>query len=414
VQQAQTLDHEPEVQAALYHTLGTSYQNLGIFDKADSLLSTALDRRKMLLGADHPQVAESLVALGLLRIDQARLDEAEQLIREGLDKTGRINPSDSLATASAKTALGKLHNARGNYDEAIRVLDESVKLQSEPAPPTPELAAALTQLAEAHFYASHYDISDVLNRRVLSIDRFLFGDRHISIAKDLMNLGAIQLQWGRYKEAEQLYKQALDITQSWYRKDHPEVASNLTQLAQTLVPQERYDEAEKLLKQALDINELAYPPTHPRVAFALNELGIVALRRGNLDEAEARLLRVAELNRAVYGDDHFRTITAMSNLASVYVKRKEFARAESILREVVERYAKISPDHWNTGLARIKLGRTLVQLQRYQEAEAQILAGYEIAMKQTNPSVSWLQEARKDLVMIYEALHEPEKAAKFR
>jgi serine/threonine-protein kinase len=414
VQQAQTLDHEPEVQAALYHTLGTSYQNLGIFDKADSLLSAALDRRKMLLGADHPQVAESLVALGLLRIDQARLDEAEQLIREGLEKTGRINPSDNPATASAKTALGKLHNARGNYDEAIRVLDESVKLQSEPAPPTPELAASLTQLAEAHFYISHYDISDMLNRRVLSIDRYLFGDRHISIAKDLMNLGAIQLQWGRYKEAEQLYKQALEITQSWYRKDHPEVASNLTQLAQTLIPQERYDEAEKLLKQALDINELAYPPTHPRVAFALNELGIVALRRGNLDDAEARLLRVAELNRAVYGDDHFRTITAMSNLASVYVKRKDFARAETILREVVERYAKISPDHWNTGLARIKLGRTLVQQQRYQEAEAQILAGYEIAMKQTNPSVSWLQEARKDLVAIYEALHEPEKAAKFR
>lgn len=414
VQQAQSLDREPEVQAALYHTLGTSYQNLGIFDKADALLSAALEQRKKLLGQDQPQVAESLVALGLLRIDQARLDEAERLIREGLETARRINPSDPFATASAQTALGKLLIARGNYDEAIRVLEESVKLQSEPAPPTPELAASLTQLAEAHFYAGHYDASDMLNKRVLSIDRFLFGERHISVAKDLMNLGAIQLQWGRYAEAEQLYKQALDITQGWYRKDHPEVASNLTQLAQTLVPQQRYDEAEKLLQQALEIFERAYSPTHPRVAFALNELGIVALRRGNLDDAEARLLRVAELNRAVYGDDHFRTITAMSNLASVYMQRKDFTRAESILRDVVERYAKISPDHLNTGLARIKLGRALIQLHRYREAETEILAGYEIAMKQTSPSVSWLQDARKDLVMIYEALNEPEKAAKFR
>ena len=35
-------------------------------------------------------------------------------------------------------------------------------------------------------------------------------------------------------------------------------------------------------------------------------------------------------------------------------------------------------------------------------------------MKQTSPTVKWLQAARQDLVTEYDALNQPEKAKKFR
>jgi hypothetical protein len=35
-------------------------------------------------------------------------------------------------------------------------------------------------------------------------------------------------------------------------------------------------------------------------------------------------------------------------------------------------------------------------------------------MKQSSPPAKWLQYAREDLVAVYDALHQPEKAAKFR
>jgi len=68
----------------------------------------------------------------------------------------------------------------------------------------------------------------------------------------------------------------------------------------------------------------------------------------------------------------------------------------------------------NTGIARIKLGRTLLRQHRYAEAVAETLPGYEILTKQTDPGVSWLVDARKDLVAAYDALKQPEKGAKFR
>jgi len=42
------------------------------------------------------------------------------------------------------------------------------------------------------------------------------------------------------------------------------------------------------------------------------------------------------------------------------------------------------------------------------------MAGYQILVKQTNPAISFLQAARKDLAAEYDGLKQPEMAAKFR
>jgi hypothetical protein len=74
----------------------------------------------------------------------------------------------------------------------------------------------------------------------------------------------------------------------------------------------------------------------------------------------------------------------------------------------------LSADHLNTGVAQIKLGRTLLREHRYTEAETRLLAGYEIVGKQTSPAATWLQAARQDLVTLYSQSGHPEKAARFR
>jgi serine/threonine-protein kinase len=78
-------------------------------------------------------------------------------------------------------------------------------------------------------------------------------------------------------------------------------------------------------------------------------------------------------------------------------------------------YAQTLPaDHLNVAIARIKLGRALLPQHRYADAETQSLAGYGILMKKTHPPANWLENARKDLVEEYGALHQPVQAAKFQ
>ncbi len=412
--EARTLNNDPKVQGELYQNLGDIYEKLGKFDQADSLLQSSLDQRKSVFGADSPETAESLVELGLSRDAEGKYEDAEKLVRQGLaiDKQ-KLSPSHP-SIARATSALGKILEDRGSYDAAIQVLEEAVRLQSSEGS-TQDLAESLTELANSHFYSGHYAVSESLNQRVLAMDRKLYGDRHPHVADDLINLGAIKYDLGHYPEAEQFDRQALDITQSFYGQNHPATASALTILGRTLVSEGKNDEAAGLLQQALQIEEQIYGKVHPRVAGTLNELGKIAQQQGKLNDADADFRRMADIYRAVYNGKHYYIGIALCNLAGVYVERKDYAGAQNLFRNALQMYAQTLPaDHLNVGIARVRLGRALLLDKHYQDAEQESRAGYEILSKQSSAPQHWLGKARTDLAQEYDALHQPEKAAKFR
>ncbi len=415
VLEAQSLSGTPKVQAELYQTLGDIYEKLGKLDQADSLLSEALQERKTLFGADSAETAESLLALGRLRSDQARLDEAEQLVRQGLEMTKRHLPPNHPAAGKAAAALGTILENRGQYDQAIQTLNEAARLQSFPGVPEADLGATLSELANSHFYAGHFDISDSINRRVLAMDRRIYGERHPQVANDLINLGAIQYEQAHFADAEKFQRQALDITEGFYSKNHPETASAMTLLARTLVNEKRLDEAANLLQEALAIQEQVYGKVHPRVASALNELGRIAQQQSKWGDAEQDFQRMADIYRQIYAGKHYYIGIALSNLAGVYVDQKRFAKGESLFREALQMYAEtLPPDHQLVGIARARLGRSLLQQHRYADAETESRAGYEILSKQTTPPAQWLNLTRTDLSQEYDALKQPQRASEFR
>ena len=414
VREARNLN-DPKVKAELYQNLGEIYQKLGKFEEADGLLRSALDQHRSLFGADSPEVAESLTGLGLLRSDQARLEEAEQQVQQGLAMARRHLPSNHPALAKATLAVGKVLAQRGFYDRAIDALNEAVRLQSAPGVAPAELATSLSALADAHYSAGHYDICRSLYTRVLEMHRQIYDAGHPLIADDLGSLGAVQRDLGYYSEAEQLDRQALEIVQSYYGHDHPQTAGRLTALAESLTYQKKYEEAVSALEQALAIQKRVYGPVHPSVAETLNELGNVASMRDQLDEAEGRFRLTVDIYRAVYGDHHYLVAIALSNLAGIAMDKKDYPRAEQLFRDVIRRLRETLPaDNINTAIAHVKLGRTLLRENKYTDAETETRAGYELLMKQSSPSTSFTHAARKDLAAEYDALQQPEKAARFR
>ena len=413
--EAHALDAEPVIQAEFYQTLGGIYEQLGDFDRADTLLQRALDQRRMLFGSDHPDVARSLLAMGRLRAAQSKLEEAELFAREGLAVSQHWLPSDHPTVAEAWYTLGRVMTERGNYEQSIEILEEAVRRSAVQDSANMGLSQSLTELANAHFYAGHYDAADSLNRRVLKIDRRLYGERHPLVANSLVNLGAVQFQVGHYEKAEHLYRQALEIKQGYFGADHYETAATLLMLGQSLTYQGRYEEALEVLHPALAIRERTYGAVHPRVASALSELGSVALMQDDLQAAEGYYTRMVTIYRTIYPDGHYYIGVAQSNLASVYLNGKDYQRAEPLFREAIEQFTTtLSADHLQTAIARIKLGRTLVRQERYAEAEAHLLAGYKVLSEQASPSVSWLRTAREDLVVVYEALNRLDEATHFR
>jgi eukaryotic-like serine/threonine-protein kinase len=412
---AEALKAEPTVQAELYQTLGGIYQKLGKLDQADSLMHSALEQRKSLAGTDSGDVGNSLVALGLLRLDQGKTEEAERLAREGLAMNQHHLRANDPAVARAMFGLGHVLEERGNYDEAIKNLDEAVRLQSARGEITTDLSDSTNALATAQYYLGHFEAAGNLYKRALDMDTQLYGAVYPRVADDFYGLGIVQHDLGHDAQAEQYYRQALAIKQSWYGNEHPDTALIMAAVGQSLIYQKRYDEAAPLLQEAVGIQERIFGKSHPQVAQGLNILGVLELKRGHLQDAEAAFQRMADINRSAYGDRHYLVAIALMNLGQVNLEEKKYPAAAQFYSQALDRLTeKLPPGHPNTAITQNQLGHILVLEKRYKEAEPHLLAAYDVMTKQPTPPVARVQTARQDLVLVYEALQEPEKAQRYR
>jgi serine/threonine-protein kinase len=123
---------------------------------------------------------------------------------------------------------------------------------------------------------------------------------------------------------------------------------------------------------------------------------------------------VIDIYRQIFGEQHQFVAVAMSNLASVLMQQKEYATAEELYRRSIRIYeATLSPDHVNTGIGHIKLGRTLLRERRFREATIESRAGYDILIRQTDPATSFIRAARRDLAAAFDSLGEPAQSARF-
>ncbi|MBL8958506.1 MAG: serine/threonine protein kinase, partial [Gemmatimonadetes bacterium] len=417
VLEARSLDAEPEAQADLYETLGGIYQQLGSMGRADSLLAEARAVWSRDPVANRRSLARMDVLLGDLRTDQARYADADTLLRGAVSTLRALSgePGGDVSVGDALVALGRSLTERGAHDTAIVVLDTANTLLARVAPDTREHLRAMSELANATFYAGNYDRADSLNRQVLSLTRRLYGERHPLVAEDLMNLGATEQERGNYKESEQLFRQAIDITTAFHGETHYRTASNVLYLGRSLLLQNRYDEARAAMQRALSIRERVYPPTHPTIANTLNELGSLAMREERYVDARTTFERVLSIYRSAYPGMNFRVGVAIANLGDTYLYEKDYRRAEAHYREALTHYiASQGPEHLNTGIGYIKLGRALMRGGRFRDAEPEIRRGYAIVAKVAEPTVSFLQAARLDLSIVFDSTGRPDSAAKYR
>jgi serine/threonine-protein kinase len=119
--------------------------------------------------------------------------------------------------------------------------------------------------------------------------------------------------------------------------------------------------------------------------------------------------------QTIYGDHHYLIAVATSNLATVYYSRKNYRRAEVLYREAIRRFGEAQgADHLNTGIARYKLGRTLLNEGRFADARVESLAGHDILVTQASPSLSFLQNSLKDLATEADSLRQAEAAKEYR
>ena len=184
------------------------------------------------------------------------------------------------------------------------------------------------------------------------------------------------------------------------------------QLAAILRHQSRLDEARTLAESALERASKKLSSDHPKVLNATTEVALVRKAQGDLAEAESLLRSALERRSKLRGPDQYDRIWSVHHLAEVLRERGQLEEAARLGKEAAEFAAWRFG--WRRALVRGSYGTTLVELERFEEAEELILGALEEleALKGVDPEK--VRETAQRAVDLYEAWGKPEEAEKYR
>ncbi|WP_412061765.1 protein kinase domain-containing protein [Rubrivirga sp. IMCC45206] len=364
---------QPEVQAAVLHTIAQAYRGLGRDDRARPLFERAVALRRRALGDDHPETLRALFDLGTLYETAGETDAAaaafEQVLARRRARLGDTHPE----LIQPLYHLGLIRHITGQAGAADSLFAEWEALLARlPDADSPLLSQGLSDYYDLLFTQRRYDEAEPYVRRALAMDRRLHGDLSAPVGFSLNRLAEL-----------------LNIT-------------------------DRPAEAEAAAREALAIHERLYPDGHRELGASLQSLGEAAQRRGRYAEADALFRRDLALRRQLYGDGHFSTARSHALLARLHHDRGHLDAAERDYRAAVAIFAgQFGPAFLTTIQHRQELADVLTDAGRYREAEAMLLDDLQ-ALDDRDQGHRTVQATLRRLVRLYEAWGRPGPADRYR
>ncbi|MCG6925745.1 MAG: serine/threonine-protein kinase [Acidobacteria bacterium] len=351
---------QPQVEAAVRHTIGDTYVRLGRLDEASPHLERAVALRAEALGEDAPATLESVHALGELRFYQGRIEDADALLHRCFEGRERALGPNHPETLSALSDLGAVAQARGDLDDA-----------------------------EQHYRDAYGRASAALNED----DETLLAMEH--------NLGALLHERDHLDEAESWLRRALEGSRRVLGNDHPETLSTLSLLGSVLREAGRREEAAPIDEEVLATRRRVLGDEHPSTLISANNLAMLRSDLGQLREAEDLLRSTLAVQRRVLGEDHDAVILSLGNIGGIVTRDGRPAEAEPLYLEALERCRRtLGPDHALCGATLRGYARTLAALSRPAEAEARFREAHAVlaaAYGEDHPDVTALAEELEKL-----------------
>ena len=407
---------EPVTRAALMHTMGVAYMNLGVYDRAETLLQETLTIVRRELGPVHRDIAIGLIELAVLRAKTGDDESAETLSREALAMRRAIFTEPHKEIAQCMSNLGKLLHQKGKLEEAEPLLREALRTRKTLlGDDHPDTANTRNNLAGLLFSIREFDGAEALLREALAASRKALGNEHPQVATQLGNLALVLHTKGDLDTAAKYQQEALEIRRRVLGDQHADVGLTYNNLGGINVDRGDYAAAEAYFRKGLSIFRTVHGDRHPAVPQQMANLGLVLLYRGEYAEAEPVLTEALDLTSSFFGDDHPKVAAVRALLAEVLLDTGRAELAEQSLRDALKTLEeKLPPQHWRIAGVKGAYGRCLNVLRRFDEAEPLLLECYRSTREHDGENHPRTQRAARAIIEHYNDRGEPERADPWR
>jgi len=374
---------QPLVRARLAHTIGRTYMELGLPDKAGAHIRRAVEIREKELGRDHADTLSSLNEEALLFQRQGQNDKAEPIFVEVLEARRRVLGPDDDGILQSMNNLAILYSGQRKDADAEKLQTEVMSIRRRTlGADHPLTLTTMNTLAANYRIQGRFDEAERLYKDVLEGRRRVLGGEHPDTLRTMSNVADVHVARGRSDLAEPLVLEALVTRRRVLGDDHPDTLMSLAVLSGVRMEQGRLAEAEALITEELESKRRVLGPDHPATLQAMNNLAYIYARRGRLDEAIRLDSETVEGRGRVLGRDNPDTLQSMSNLAQKYSERGRKEEAARLSLDVIERKRRVlGPDHPSTLISLGNLAMLYQSMGRSDEAERFLREAYEAARR---------------------------------
>jgi eukaryotic-like serine/threonine-protein kinase len=416
---------QPLVEARLFNILGTTYRELGVFDRAESLLSRAQAIRSRVLGPDSRETAETVLARAAIASDRGEFDRADQFYRKALSTYTKLDGPKSEDAIDAREGLGEVRRMLGDLAGAKQRYLEVIAVCTETKGPTHvRTLNATNDLVAVLADQGDYAAAETLARKNLATEKTVLGPNHPYVPLTLNLLAYVLARTARFAEAEATLRQGLEIMRKVYGTEHPAIALSLMDLSALARELGHYDEAQRLgeealamsirlsgprslgtagcqgqlgltelargelrrsrelLEAALETRKALGNPNNPDLGDNYDRVGMVDLAMKDLAAAHRNIERGLEIRRSFYGPANENVVLSLNHMAQVLAAEGNYKAAEQGYREAIGiADTKFKEGHTMTADGLLGLGTVLLSEGRPGEAKAPLLRALKIRQK---------------------------------
>jgi serine/threonine protein kinase/Flp pilus assembly protein TadD len=367
--------------------------------------------------ADRPQVEATLrLTLGKTLFKLSKLPEAEKHLGRAVDLRRKTLGADHPRTLDAQEWLASfLLNGRGRYAEALTLAKQAWEGRARVlGPEHRDTLESLDTYAQCLDKMGRDKDAIRLLRQCLEARRRTRGPSHPDTATSMNNLAICHWKRGEYQEAIALFSEAVELHR--LASLERELAIDCSNLGACLEVVGEFEEADRVLGESLERATKALGP-EDQVANRIRWLQVrVWVDQGRLERAVALGRDALRERRRFYDAGNPMIGAALMDLGRGLVLLNQFDQAEAYLKESVSIFEK-SPNalaaHY-PAWSKCWYGASLAGLGRYAEAASHLLAAEKVLSESRTMPRRQYRQCVEQIVKLYEDWGKPNEAARWR
>lgn len=327
-------DAHPEV-AQMHFYLADVLHDVGDYRQSHAYFSKAVDLFENIPGHISLEYATSLHNIAAARHDKLARKEIEKALKMRLQLLDNDHPD----IAQSYLALGNYYLRQRDHEMAKPYFLKTRSIvNSQDNVVSPQMASIFQNLGEGERIMDNYDQAEALLLKALEIYQSLYTGPHVHIAICKKSLADVYRDSNNFTAAASYYDKAMESLKEAVGEDHPLRRPILQGKARMYSQMGEHAAAEPLLGEILALLEAVLNPHHPRIANARLALGTCLMELHQYTEAEEMLLKSLETYQEFPDENNQRA--KKENLAQL-VKLYEILEKDSIAKRHSDQLAGI-------------------------------------------------------------------------